>query len=68
MLPQQISKTDPAYIHRVAQLAYRYWQLRGSPLGSSNEDWYRAEREIAREAGAYGTLRFGDWEDSSVIK
>ena len=59
MLPQQISRTDPAYTQRVAQLAYRYWELRGCPIGSSDEDWYRAEHEIAREWEPYGPLRFG---------
>jgi hypothetical protein len=58
MLPEQISHSDPAYTERVAQLAYRYWELRGSPFGSSLEDWYRAEDELSREAGVYGLLRF----------
>jgi hypothetical protein len=30
----------------VANLAYRYWQERGSPIGSPDQDWYRAEREL----------------------
>lgn len=58
MLRQQISRTDPAYIQRVARLAYRYWELRGCPIGSSDEDWYRAEREIEHEWEPYGPLRF----------
>lgn len=55
--------TDPAYVRRVAPLAYRYWQLRGSPLGSPNQDWFLAEREIARECEPYGPLSFGDGGD-----
>jgi len=31
----------------VAALAYRYWQARGCPIGSPEEDWYRAERFLA---------------------
>ena len=58
MLPQHISKTDPAYSERVARLAHRYWELRGCPIGSSEDDWYRAEHEIAREWEPYGPLRF----------
>lgn len=58
MLPNQASTSDPAYIRRVSELAYRYWQKRGCPLGSSDEDWFCAEQEIAREGGAYGALRF----------
>ena len=30
----------------VEQLAYRFWQERGCPAGSPDEDWYRAEREL----------------------
>jgi hypothetical protein len=58
MLPHQISKDDPAYMERVAELAYRYWEMRGCPIGSSDEDWFRAEQEITRECGSYGPLRF----------
>lgn len=58
MLSNQISRDDPAYLRRVAELAYKYWELRGCPVASSEEDWYRAEREIATECGAYGPIRF----------
>jgi hypothetical protein len=27
----------------VAELAYRLWQERGCPVGSPDEDWYRAQ-------------------------
>ena len=30
----------------LAQLAYIYWEERGEPTGSPNEDWFRAEQEI----------------------
>lgn len=59
----QMESSDPAYMRRVAPLAYRYWEMRGSPLGSSDEDWFRAEREIAHECEPYGPLRFGDGHD-----
>lgn len=42
----------------IAVLAYQYWVERGSPHGSHEEDWYRAEQELAnrkpkaRTAGA----------------
>ena len=32
----------------IAQLAYSYWEARGRPGGSADEDWYRAERELMR--------------------
>jgi hypothetical protein len=31
----------------IAPLAYRYWQERGCPEGCSEEDWFRAERDLA---------------------
>jgi len=32
--------------HRIANLAYSYWQARGRPLGSSEEDWFKAEAAL----------------------
>jgi len=31
---------------RISGLAYFYWEQRGCPDGSPDEDWFRAEREI----------------------
>jgi Protein of unknown function (DUF2934) len=59
MLAQQSSPTDPAYIKRVSDLAYRYWEQRASPHGSPGEDWHCAEVEIAHECEPYGVLSFG---------
>ena len=33
--------------NEVAALAYRVWNERGCPLGSPEEDWFRAERELS---------------------
>jgi hypothetical protein len=30
----------------IAQLAYSHWEARGCPIGSPEEDWYRAEDEL----------------------
>jgi hypothetical protein len=30
----------------IAALAYQYWQKRGCPTGSDQEDWFRAENEL----------------------
>jgi|SRR5579872_4035805 len=53
MLPQ-LKKTspvgeisDPENRARIAALAYEFWQARGCPLGTPDEDWFRAEREIS---------------------
>jgi DUF2934 family protein len=37
---------DPAII---ARLAYLYWQKRGCPIGSPEEDWSRAEQDLKKE-------------------
>ena len=29
---------------KIALLAYAYWEQRGCPVGSPEEDWFRAER------------------------
>jgi hypothetical protein len=31
---------------RIATLAYTYWEQRGCPPGSPDEDWHRAEQNI----------------------
>ena len=30
----------------IAALAYSYWQARGCPFGTSEEDWFMAERAL----------------------
>ena len=35
---------------KIALRAYRLWQERGSPIGSAEEDWLRAEQEIRGQA------------------
>jgi hypothetical protein len=32
----------------IERLAHRYWLERGSPIGTPEEDWFRAEDEIRR--------------------
>lgn len=36
----------------IALLAYSYWEARGCPYGSPEEDWFRAERDLGRKAAA----------------
>jgi hypothetical protein len=38
----------PAY-EQIALLAYQYWQERGCPDGSPEEDWLRAEADLRKE-------------------
>ena len=35
---------------RIATLAYFYWQQRGCPEGSPEDDWFRAEHEIREKS------------------
>lgn len=35
----------------VAELAYTLWESRGCPIGSPEEDWFKAEQELASTAG-----------------
>ncbi len=32
--------------HQIEERAYQSWVERGCPMGSPQEDWYRAEREL----------------------
>jgi hypothetical protein len=34
----------------ISRLAYSYWQARGCPIGSPEEDWFRAETELRQPA------------------
>jgi DUF2934 family protein len=36
----------------IARLAYSYWQARGCPEGSPEEDWLRAEATLRQPAAA----------------
>ena len=38
------------YFDEVAVLAYKYWEERGRPEGSDQEDWFRAESELRKNA------------------
>ena len=36
----------------VAELAYTLWESRGCPIGSPEDDWFKAEHELASTAGS----------------
>lgn len=38
--PERVSENE------VAVRAYELWQSRGCPIGSADEDWFQAEREV----------------------
>jgi Protein of unknown function (DUF2934) len=43
--------SEPINEREVAMLAYPYWQERGSPIGSPEEDWFRAEQALQIREG-----------------
>jgi hypothetical protein len=49
-----VATTAPPPEHnKIARLAYAYWQGRGCPDGSPEEDWFRAEEELRRKQAAF---------------
>ena len=43
-LPEE--RLTPVTSEAIAELAYAYWEARGRPLGSPEEDWFRAEQDL----------------------
>ena len=35
---------------QIEQLAYRFWEERGRPQGSPDEDWFRAKEMLLRQS------------------
>jgi hypothetical protein len=35
---------------QIENLAYRLWEERGGPLGSPDDDWFRAEQEFTQRS------------------
>jgi hypothetical protein len=42
-------RSEPAKENAVAARAYECWQERGCPIGSDQEDWFRAEAELKNQ-------------------
>jgi hypothetical protein len=53
VVPTAADSAAPAN-EEVAQLAYHYWEARGRPLSSPEEDWFRAEQDILMERLVWG--------------
>lgn len=43
---QPIESAKTSNEHDVAELAFQLWNKRGCPIGTPEEDWFRAEAEI----------------------
>jgi hypothetical protein len=42
---------------QIANLAYALWQERGRPVGTSEQDWIEAERQLLHSEKAVGAGR-----------
>jgi len=51
-VPEARSNTALIEHEDIARLAYSYWEARGCPFGSPEEDWFRAEMELLRQTSA----------------
>jgi hypothetical protein len=49
--------TAPLEYKKTARLAYSYWEARGRPDGSPEEDWFRAEEELRGRKSAFETVK-----------
>jgi hypothetical protein len=48
--PEAAEQDEDPERRLIAELAYRYWEGRGCPHGTAEDDWYRAEREVRGKA------------------
>ncbi|MBZ5594217.1 MAG: DUF2934 domain-containing protein [Acidobacteriia bacterium] len=48
-VPESGSRSSAIEHEETARLAYSYWEARGCPYGSPQEDWFRAEMDLLRQ-------------------
>lgn len=41
---------------QIEQLAYQFWEERGRPQGSPDEDWFRAKRRLLQQSQSLSKL------------
>ncbi len=51
-IPEAGYPVPPRDHEEIARLAYFYWEARGCPIGSPEEDWYRAELYLRQPIAA----------------
>ena len=49
----------------IARRAYQYWAARGRPIGSPEEDWYRAEQDVLMDQLVWGSATGSEVAHSS---
>jgi hypothetical protein len=58
---------DPEKHRRIAQRAYALWEAEGAPVGTHEENWHRAEREIEAEEAAHLTVNRAPRRQSRAV-
>ena len=53
----QVETPAPLEHKKIARLAYAYWEARGCPHDSPEEDWFRAEEELRRRKSVFKVVR-----------
>jgi DUF2934 family protein len=52
-----VATAPPLEHKKIARLAYSYWEARGRPDGSPEQDWFRAEEELRRRKSAFEVVK-----------
>ena len=55
--PDRTSTSEPENREEIALRAYHLWQERGCPIGSPEEDWFRAEEELRRRKSTFKVVK-----------
>jgi len=62
------SPNAPLAHEEIARLAFLYWEARGRPIGSPEEDWLRAEQDLLMEQLVWGTAKMKSHPDKHAEK
>ena len=55
--PTEEVAITPLEHKRIARLAHSYWEARGCPYGSPEEDWFRAEEELRKKKSSFDAVK-----------
>lgn len=55
--PTEEVAITPLEHKRIARLAYSYWEARGCPYGSPEEDWFGAEEELRKKKSSFDAVK-----------
>lgn len=63
-VPTGAESAAPA-LEEIARRAYQYWEARGRPIGSPDEDWFKAEQDVLMERLVWGNAKGSETVHSS---